>query len=48
MPQGVIDMNVCTNVVDAETITGHEFSICVMTEEKKTFIKGGGKEEITR
>ena len=48
VPQGVIDMNVCVDVFDAESATSHEFSICVATADKKTYIKGTNKEEITR
>ena len=48
VPQGVIDMNTCTDVYDAENVTGHQFSIAVITPETFTYIKGNGKEEINR
>ena len=48
VPQGVIDMNKCSDVHDAETTTTHQLSIAVKTPEKTTFIKGCDKHEIAR
>jgi ribonuclease PH len=48
VPQGVIDMNKCVDVHDAEEQTSHKYSVAVMTADKATFIKGTNKEETTR
>lgn len=48
IPQGQIDMNVCSDVFDAEAATGHDFAICVATDNSKTYIKGVSREEINR
>ncbi|XP_059163894.1 uncharacterized protein LOC131946906 isoform X2 [Physella acuta] len=46
VPQGVVDMNKCTDVLDAETTTTHPFSLSIITPEKTVYIKGNSKEEI--
>lgn len=48
MPQGEVDMNKCEAVVEAEDVTGHEFSLAVMAKQKRTYIKGTSKDEIGR
>ena len=48
IPQGQIDMNVCTDVFDAEAVTSHDFSICVKTDDSVTYIKGVSRDEINR
>lgn len=48
VPQGEVDMNKCVDVYDAESITGHQYSLAVAIPEKIYFIKGNGKEEISR
>ncbi len=48
VPQGVIDMNRCTDVFDAEGTTSHPLSVGIKTPEKSTFIKGTSKDEINR
>ena len=48
IPQGVIDMNQCIDVVDAEEITGHQLSISIVITEHSTYIKGTTKDETTR
>lgn len=46
VPQGVVDMNKCTDVVDAESTTSHQFSLSISTPEKTVYVKGNSKEEI--
>ncbi len=48
VPQGLVDMNKCTDVYDAENMTGHQLSIAVKTPEKQIYIKGTDKHEINR
>ena len=48
VPQGVIDLNKCSDVYDAESITSHAYSIAVATPEHTTYIKGSAKEETNR
>ncbi|KAK3090806.1 hypothetical protein FSP39_014816 [Pinctada imbricata] len=45
IPQGIIDMNKCTAVNDGEKVTSHQFSIEIVTPNKKFYIKGTSKEE---
>ncbi|CAG5129035.1 unnamed protein product, partial [Candidula unifasciata] len=46
VPQGVVDMNKCTDVQDAEAVTSHQFSLSVTTPEITLYVKGNSKEEI--
>nr|KAI8765757.1 golgin subfamily A member 4-like [Biomphalaria glabrata] len=46
VPQGIVDMNKCTEVLDAQSITTHSYSLSIVTPEKTLFIKGNSKEEI--
>ncbi|KAH9488364.1 hypothetical protein Btru_063331 [Bulinus truncatus] len=46
VPQGIVDMNKCTEVLDAEATTTHPQSLSIVTPEKTLFIKGNSKEEI--
>jgi len=48
LPQGVIDMNQCSDVRCAEVETSHQFSIAVVTTRGTTYIKGSSREEISR
>ncbi|KAK2160602.1 hypothetical protein LSH36_129g01075 [Paralvinella palmiformis] len=48
VPQGVIDMNKCADVYDAENITSHAHSIAIATADHVTFLKGSTKEETNR
>jgi len=48
IPQGIVDMNHCSSVHCAETETGHQFSIAVVTAKGTTYIKGNSREEINR
>uniref|UniRef100_A0A8B9U7P4 PH domain-containing protein n=1 Tax=Anas zonorhyncha TaxID=75864 RepID=A0A8B9U7P4_9AVES len=47
LPQGTINMNQCTDVVDGESRTGQKFSLCILTPEKEHFIRAENKEIIT-
>ncbi|KAF6299116.1 myosin phosphatase Rho interacting protein [Rhinolophus ferrumequinum] len=44
LPQGTINMNQCTDVVDGEGRTGQKFSLCILTPEKEHFIRAETKE----
>ncbi|KAL4239345.1 hypothetical protein ACF0H5_000162 [Mactra antiquata] len=46
VPQGVVDMNKCTDVKDASGSTSHQNSLAIITPEKTTYIKANSKEEI--
>ncbi|XP_025092199.1 COP1-interactive protein 1-like isoform X4 [Pomacea canaliculata] len=46
VPQGSVDMNRCTDVLDAETVTTHQNSIAVVTPEKTEYFKANSKEEM--
>ncbi|XP_050391694.1 golgin subfamily A member 4 isoform X1 [Patella vulgata] len=45
IPQGVIDMNKVTDVIDTEKQTSHLYSLGIVTPEKTHYIKGESKEE---
>ncbi|XP_050019529.1 myosin phosphatase Rho-interacting protein isoform X5 [Alexandromys fortis] len=47
LPQGTINMNQCTDVVDGETRTGQKFSLCILTPDKEHFIRAETKEIIS-
>ncbi|XP_037664509.1 myosin phosphatase Rho-interacting protein isoform X3 [Choloepus didactylus] len=47
LPQGTINMNQCSDVVDAEGRTGQKFSLCILTPEKEHFIRAENKEIIS-
>ncbi|XP_034987451.2 myosin phosphatase Rho-interacting protein isoform X6 [Zootoca vivipara] len=47
LPQGTINMNQCTDVVDGESRTGQKFSLCILTPEKEHFIRAENKEIIS-
>ncbi|XP_060582101.1 golgin subfamily A member 4-like isoform X4 [Ruditapes philippinarum] len=46
VPQGVVDMNKCSDVKDASGSTSHQNSLAIITPEKTTYIKANSKEEI--
>uniref|UniRef100_A0A4W6G174 Myosin phosphatase Rho interacting protein n=1 Tax=Lates calcarifer TaxID=8187 RepID=A0A4W6G174_LATCA len=39
LPQGTINMNQCSDVIDGETRTGQKNSLCILTSEKEHFIR---------
>ncbi|XP_021103263.1 myosin phosphatase Rho-interacting protein isoform X12 [Heterocephalus glaber] len=47
LPQGTINMNQCSDVVDGEGRTGQKFSLCILTPEKEHFIRAETKEIIS-
>ncbi|XP_013921861.1 PREDICTED: myosin phosphatase Rho-interacting protein-like [Thamnophis sirtalis] len=47
LPQGTINMNQCTDVVDGENRSGQKFSLCILTPEKEHFIRAENKEIIS-
>ncbi|XP_023555921.1 myosin phosphatase Rho-interacting protein isoform X5 [Octodon degus] len=47
LPQGTINMNQCTDVVDGEGRTSQKFSLCILTPEKEHFIRAETKEIIS-
>jgi len=48
IPQGIVDMNQCSDVHCAEIETGHQFSIAIVSAKGSTYIKGSSREEINR
>lgn len=48
IPQGVIDMNQCSDVFNSQEFTGHQYSIGIKAQDKTTYIKGTSKDEISR
>ncbi|XP_048871628.1 myosin phosphatase Rho-interacting protein isoform X13 [Brienomyrus brachyistius] len=47
LPQGTINMNQCSDVIDAETRTGQKNSLCILTPDKEHFIRAENKEIIS-
>jgi len=41
-------MNTCTEVSSAEDVTGHQYSIAIMSPNTVIYVKGGSREEINR
>ncbi|XP_069785529.1 putative leucine-rich repeat-containing protein DDB_G0290503 isoform X2 [Narcine bancroftii] len=46
LPQGTVNMNQCTDVIDAEPKTGQKNALCIVTPEREVFIRGESKEII--
>ncbi|XP_062330543.1 myosin phosphatase Rho-interacting protein isoform X8 [Osmerus eperlanus] len=46
LPQGTINMNQCSDVVDGESRTGQKNSLCIFTPEKEHFIRAECREII--
>lgn len=46
LPQGTINMNQCSDVIDGESRTGQKNSLCILTPEKENFIRAECKEII--
>uniref|UniRef100_A0A3Q1I6L3 PH domain-containing protein n=1 Tax=Anabas testudineus TaxID=64144 RepID=A0A3Q1I6L3_ANATE len=46
LPQGTVNMNLCTDVIDAEPKTGQKNSLCIVTPDQEYFIRGENKEII--
>uniref|UniRef100_A0A8C5EWY0 Myosin phosphatase Rho-interacting protein-like n=1 Tax=Gouania willdenowi TaxID=441366 RepID=A0A8C5EWY0_GOUWI len=46
LPQGTVNMNLCSDVIDAEPKTGQKNSLCIITPDQEYFIRGENKEII--
>ncbi|XP_034394870.1 myosin phosphatase Rho-interacting protein-like [Cyclopterus lumpus] len=46
LPQGTVNLNLCTDVADAEPKTGQRNALCIVTPEQEIFIRGDNKEII--
>lgn len=46
LPQGTVNMNQCTDVVDAAPKTGQKNALCIVTPEQEFFIRAENKEVI--
>ncbi|XP_028310045.1 myosin phosphatase Rho-interacting protein-like [Gouania willdenowi] len=46
LPQGTVDMNTCTNIVDAEPRTGQRNAVWIITSKQEIFIRGDNKDII--
>ncbi|XP_034049141.1 myosin phosphatase Rho-interacting protein isoform X2 [Thalassophryne amazonica] len=46
LPQGTVNMNLCTDIIDAEPKTGQKNSLCIITPDQEYFIRGENKEII--
>uniref|UniRef100_A0A668AQH6 Myosin phosphatase Rho interacting protein n=1 Tax=Myripristis murdjan TaxID=586833 RepID=A0A668AQH6_9TELE len=46
LPQGTVNMNLCTDVIDAEPKTGQKNALCIITPDQEYFIRGENKEII--
>ncbi|KAI5103028.1 myosin phosphatase Rho-interacting protein isoform X1, partial [Silurus meridionalis] len=46
LPQGTVNMNLCTDVIDAEPKTGQKNALCIITPEQEYYIRGDNKELI--
>ncbi|XP_066544896.1 early endosome antigen 1 isoform X2 [Amia ocellicauda] len=46
LPQGTINMNQCSDVIDGEARTGQKNSLCILTPEREHFIRAENKETI--
>uniref|UniRef100_A0A6Q2YL67 PH domain-containing protein n=1 Tax=Esox lucius TaxID=8010 RepID=A0A6Q2YL67_ESOLU len=46
LPQGTVNMNLCTDVIDAEPKTGQKNALCIVTPEQEYFIRGENREII--
>uniref|UniRef100_A0A4W3HP67 Myosin phosphatase Rho interacting protein n=1 Tax=Callorhinchus milii TaxID=7868 RepID=A0A4W3HP67_CALMI len=46
LPQGSINMNQSTDVLEGESTTAHKYSLCILTPEKQHFIRAENRETI--
>ncbi|XP_042360941.1 myosin phosphatase Rho-interacting protein-like [Plectropomus leopardus] len=46
LPQGTVNMNLCTDISDAEPRTGQRNALCIVTSEQEIFIRADNKEII--
>lgn len=47
LPQGTVNMNLCTSLTDAEPKTGQRNALCIVTPAQETFIRGDSREIIS-
>ncbi|XP_036446187.1 myosin phosphatase Rho-interacting protein-like isoform X2 [Colossoma macropomum] len=47
IPQGTVDLNLCTEVIDGEARTGQKNALCIITPEQELYIRGDSKEIIS-
>lgn len=47
LPQGTVNMNLCTEISDAEPRTGQKNAVCILTPEQEIFIRGDNREIIS-
>uniref|UniRef100_A0A8C4HDW3 PH domain-containing protein n=1 Tax=Dicentrarchus labrax TaxID=13489 RepID=A0A8C4HDW3_DICLA len=46
LPQGTVNLNLCTDIADAEPRTGQRNALCIATPEQEIFIRGDNREII--
>ncbi|XP_061837473.1 uncharacterized protein [Nerophis lumbriciformis] len=46
LPQGTVNMSLCTDILDAETRTGHRNTLCIITAEQEVFVRADSKDVI--
>lgn len=44
LPQGTVNMNLCTDITDAEPRTGQRNALCIATSDQELFIRGDSRE----
>uniref|UniRef100_A0A087XLB9 PH domain-containing protein n=1 Tax=Poecilia formosa TaxID=48698 RepID=A0A087XLB9_POEFO len=47
LPQGTVNMNLCTGVMDAELRTGQRNALCITTASQEVFIRGDSREIVS-
>uniref|UniRef100_A0A3B3WIQ0 PH domain-containing protein n=1 Tax=Poecilia mexicana TaxID=48701 RepID=A0A3B3WIQ0_9TELE len=47
LPQGTVNMNLCTGVTDAELRTGQRNALCITTASQEVFIRGDSREIVS-
>ncbi|XP_054616261.1 uncharacterized protein LOC129171546 isoform X2 [Dunckerocampus dactyliophorus] len=46
LPQGTVNMSLCTDILDAEPCTGQRNTLCIITAEQEVFVRAESKEII--
>ncbi|XP_008415342.2 myosin phosphatase Rho-interacting protein-like [Poecilia reticulata] len=47
LPQGTVNMNLCTGVTDAELRTGQRNALCIATASQEVFVRGDSRETVS-
>ncbi|KAM9488650.1 myosin phosphatase Rho-interacting protein isoform 3-T3 [Clarias gariepinus] len=47
LPQGTINLNVCVDVVDGESVTGQKHSLCICTPDREHYVRAESREVIS-